>query len=153
MNDYRNITLAGFHMLHRKVWNEIVGKLKSQKPLTKPAAFFALGLPEDMPQYCFACAVSINMPIRASIFFSDCRSCPVTNWRKIAIDTNDTITPCCERDRSGYNADLFRDWIHLEAAINLYGYDELTRWAETIRDEPWSYTQAEGNTIPAFFQE
>lgn len=83
MDNYNNVTLAGFHALHRQVWGKIAKNLITDvSSATKSCAMKQLNLPE-VSHLCFACAVSIRLT-ESTMHYHNCNNCPVVSWGRRA---------------------------------------------------------------------
>ena len=138
MKDYNNVTLAGFHALHRQVWGKIAESILIDKPLGKEKVFNLLELPE-VQYVCFACAVS-NRAVKTFGFGNiDCTKCPVILWKQ---EDYFTETMCCEGD---ITPDDFLSGYNLESFIDEYGAVLYLQKAEEIRDIPWDLNESNWN--------
>lgn len=129
---YQNVTIAGFHALHRVVWAEIVESLKSDDPLSKEEVFLKLNIVRVSCD-CFACEVGRGLAREEGKFHYKCYFCPVREWRNVVIE-EDMDIGC---DKGNISPDFFCDSTQLDEALHEINTEDLIEFAEYVRDVEW----------------
>lgn len=134
LENYDNITIAGFHALHRRMWNEIAVQTIKNKPYSKEQFIKDNNL-LHIPYNCFACLVSVGKIVTNYTVDDpfDCDLCPVNKW------FNPGKSVPCVNDIKYRTPD---DYAVNESVLDLMieqSLYEISKYAEYIRDLEWEY--------------
>lgn len=152
-NDYEQVTVAGFHMLHRSVWNGIINSMehfiktgKQDDLKGKIEMFDELGLAR-VTYYCFACVIAnMNLHFYETSCKASCERCPVIAWKGTKriryVNADITLTPnCCHKDYFSWSEfitpDNYANKRVLAQNLKEHPMRAVLECAKSIRDLPW----------------
>jgi len=133
LKSYENVTIAGFHALHRRMWGEIAENLKQGKAFSKKCFMEKYDLPQ-IPYNCFACLVSVGKIVTDYAIDDpyNCKNCPVIVW-----NLSDKGVPCTQEIRFSTPDDYACEDSVLDVLLSEKTYLQLSEYAEYIRDLNW----------------